>query len=100
VKNSCALSFSPSRNCSPRAGSCPFLRDWPPELVARPVGKRSLPVVAALRGLSRLAAPRTRELVEAIEALAGEFDWRQAYGKARAQGRQGGRSGRAPYRCR
>ena len=56
-----------------------FLRDWPPELIARPVGARSLPVVAALRGLSRLAAPRTRALVEAVEALAGELDWRQTY---------------------
>jgi hypothetical protein len=34
-----------------------FLRDWPSELVPRPVGARSLPVVAALQGLSRLAAP-------------------------------------------
>jgi hypothetical protein len=59
-----------------------FLRDWPQELIARPVGARSLPVVASLRGLSRLAAPRTRELVEAIEAVAGELDWRQTYNKA------------------
>ena len=47
-----------------------FLRDWPQELIARPVGARSLPVVAALQGLSRLAAPETRALVEAVEALA------------------------------
>ena len=55
------------------------MRDWPRELIARPVGARSLPVVAALRGLARLAAPRTRALVEAVEALAGELDWRQTY---------------------
>jgi Dimethlysulfonioproprionate lyase len=59
-----------------------FLRDWPRELIARPVGKRSLPVVAALRGLARLAAPRTRGLVEELEALAGELDWRQTYSNA------------------
>ena len=59
-----------------------FLRDWPRELTARQVGKRSLPVVASLRGLARLAAPSTRALVEAIEALAGELDWRQTYGAA------------------
>jgi hypothetical protein len=59
-----------------------FLCDWPQELIARPVGGRSLPVVAALRGLTRLAAPRTRELVEAIEALAGELDWWQTYSSA------------------
>jgi hypothetical protein len=59
-----------------------FLRDWPRELIPRPIGARSLPVVAALRGLTRLAAPRTRELVEAIEALAGELEWRQTYSKA------------------
>ena len=56
-----------------------FVRDWPRELIARPVGARSLPVVAALRGLARLAAPRTRALVEAVEALADELDWRQTY---------------------
>jgi hypothetical protein len=59
-----------------------FLRDWPQGLVARPVGQRSLPVVAALRGLSRLASPRTRELVERIEAVARELDWRQTYSAA------------------
>jgi hypothetical protein len=59
-----------------------FLRDWPRELIARPVGGRSLPVVAALRGLSRLAAPRTRGLVEALETLADELDWRQTYSNA------------------
>lgn len=57
----------------------PFLRDWPPELIARPVVARSLPVVAALPGLSRYAAPGTRTLVDAIAALAGELDWRQTY---------------------
>jgi hypothetical protein len=60
----------------------PFLRDWPRELIARPTQPRSLPVVAALPGLARLAAPRTRGLVEAIEAVAGELDWRQTYGPA------------------
>lgn len=60
----------------------PFLTDWPPELIARPVGARSLPVVARLRGLARLAAPRTRGLVEGTEALAYELDWRQTYAPA------------------
>jgi len=46
-----------------------FLRDWPQELIARPIGGRSLPVVAALRGLSRLAAPQTLALVEAVAAV-------------------------------
>ena len=59
-----------------------FLRDWPPELIARPVDKRSLPVVAALRGLARLAAPETRALVEGVAALASDLDWRQTYSKA------------------
>jgi hypothetical protein len=60
----------------------PFLREWPQDLVARPVVARSLPVVASLQGLSRFAAPRTRALVDAIAALAGELDWRQTYTKA------------------
>jgi histidine ammonia-lyase len=59
-----------------------FLRDWPPELIARPIDARSLPVVGALRGLSRYAAPRTHPLVEAIAAVAGELDWRQTYAPA------------------
>jgi Dimethlysulfonioproprionate lyase len=59
-----------------------FLRDWPRELIARPIGRRSLPVVAALRGLSRLAAPKTRALVEGVAALANELDWRQTYSSA------------------
>ena len=59
-----------------------FLRDWPRELIARPTEARSLPVVSALEGLSRYAAPRTRALVEAIAALAGELDWRQTYSSA------------------
>ncbi len=59
-----------------------FLLDWPQELIARPVGAHSLPVVAALQGLSRLAAPETLGLVETIEALAGELDWRQTYTSA------------------
>ena len=60
----------------------PFLRDWPQDLVARPVVARSLPVVASLQGLSRFAAPGTRTLVEAMAALAGELDWRQTYTEA------------------
>jgi hypothetical protein len=59
-----------------------FLRDWPRELIARPVVARSLPVVSALQGVSRFAGPATLALVEAIEALAGELDWRQTYGSA------------------
>jgi len=31
----------------------PFLRDWPQELIARPQGAHTLPVVSALEGLSR-----------------------------------------------
>ena len=57
----------------------PFLRDWPRALIARPVAPRALPVVAALRALSRFAAPGTRPLVEAIAALPGAMDWRQSY---------------------
>jgi hypothetical protein len=60
----------------------PFIRDWPRELIARPTSARSLPVVSALRGLSRFAAPETRALVEQIAALAGELDWRQTYARA------------------
>jgi hypothetical protein len=60
----------------------PFLRDWPPELIARPVVARPLPVVAALSGLSRFAAPQTKALVDAVAALANELDWRQTYTKA------------------
>ena len=59
-----------------------FLSDWPRELAARPIEARSLPVVGALRGLSRYAAPRTLALVEATAALARELDWRQTYSKA------------------
>jgi hypothetical protein len=59
-----------------------FIRDWPRELIARPIGARSLPVVSALEGLSRYAAPRTRPLVEAVAALSGELDWRQTYSSA------------------
>ena len=59
-----------------------FLRDWPRELIARPIGGRSLPVVAELRGLSRFAAPKTRALVEGVAALAHELDWRQTYSNA------------------
>jgi hypothetical protein len=60
----------------------PFIRDWPRELIARPIGARSLPVVSALRDLSQYAAPRTRALVEGIAALSGELDWRQTYSPA------------------
>jgi Dimethlysulfonioproprionate lyase len=60
----------------------PFLRDWPRELVTRPLVARSLPVVASLQGLSRCAAPQTRALVDGIAALAGELDWRQTYARA------------------
>ena len=59
-----------------------FVREWPRELVARPVVARSLPVVSALQGLSRFAAPGTRALVDAIAQLAGKLDWRQTYTKA------------------
>ncbi len=60
----------------------PFIRDWPRELIARPVAARSLPAVAALKGLSHYAAPSTRALAEGVSALAGELDWRQTYTKA------------------
>jgi hypothetical protein len=60
----------------------PFMRDWPRELIARPIGSRSLPVVATLHGLSRFAAPQTRALVEGVAALADELDWRQTYSNA------------------
>jgi hypothetical protein len=43
---------------------------------------RSIPVVAALHGLSHFAGPSTRALVGALEALAGELEWRQTYGLA------------------
>jgi hypothetical protein len=59
-----------------------FILDWPRELIARPVVARSLPVVASLQGVSRFAAPRTRALVDAVEALADELDWRQTYTSA------------------
>jgi hypothetical protein len=60
----------------------PFLRDWPQELFARPQGARRLPVVSALEGLSRYAAPETQALVEAVAALARNLDWRQTYASA------------------
>ena len=59
-----------------------FIRDWPRTLVARPFVVRSLPVVSALKGLSRCAAPETRALVDAIAARAGDLDWRQTYAAA------------------
>ena len=79
---------APSRGRLPRlleaAGpaALPFLRDWPRDLIARPLAPRSLPVVSALEGLSRYAAPETRTLVEAVAALAGDLDWRQTYSSA------------------
>ncbi len=60
----------------------PFLHDWPRALIARPQSARPLPVVAALEGLSRYAAPQTRTLVEAVAALAHELDWRRTYSSA------------------
>ena len=59
-----------------------FTRDWPRTLVARPFVARSLPVVSALQGLSRCAAPETRALVELVAAQAGDLDWRQSYAEA------------------
>ena len=66
------------------AGSAaePFLRDWPRELIARPVVARPLPVVAALQCLPRFAPPATRALVDAVAVRATELDWRQTYTKA------------------
>ena len=60
----------------------PFLRDWPRDLTPRPLVARSLPVVSALDGLERFAAPETRALVQAVAALAGDLDWRQTYTSA------------------
>jgi len=60
----------------------PFLRDWPRDLTPRPFVARSLPVVSALEGLERFAAPETRALVQAVAALAGDLDWRQTYTSA------------------
>ncbi len=60
----------------------PFLRDWPRDLTRRPLVARSLPVVSALGGLERFAAPETRPLVQAVAALAGDLDWRQTYTSA------------------
>ena len=60
-----------------------FLRDWPPDLTPRPFVGRSLPVVSALDGLERFAAPETRALVQAVAALAGDLDWRQTYTQRR-----------------
>ena len=60
----------------------PFLRDWPHQLTPRPQAARSLPVVSALEGLERYAAPETRALVESVAALAPSLDWRQTYTSA------------------
>jgi|SRR5271166_3460048 len=60
----------------------PFLRDWPQDLVARPLTACPLPVVSALQGLAPFAAPQTRALVEAVAAMAGDLDWRQTYARA------------------
>ena len=72
------------RNMLEAAGpeALPFLRDWPRELIARPQAARSLPVVAALEGLKRYAAPGTRALVKSVAALAHDLDWRQTYTSA------------------
>jgi hypothetical protein len=59
-----------------------FLGDWPRELIARAQAAHPLPVVAYLERLSRYAAPRTRALVEAVAAMAGDLDWRQTYTSA------------------
>ena len=60
----------------------PFLGDWPGDLTARSFAARSLPVVSALDGLERFAALKTRALVQAVAALAGDLDWRQTYTSA------------------
>ena len=60
----------------------PFLHDWPRELIARPQAARTLPVVSALQGLKRFAAPQTQTLVESIAALAHDLEWRQTYSSA------------------
>ena len=60
-------------------GAEQFLRDWPRELITRPLESRSLPVVSALEDMSGFAAPRTRALVEAVAALASDLDWRRTY---------------------
>jgi hypothetical protein len=62
-----------------RLTASPFLHDWPRALIARPQSAHSLPVVSALQGLYRFAAPETRPLVESIAALAHDLDWRQTY---------------------
>ena len=67
---------------SARPEAKPFLRDWPRELIARPQGARTLPVVSALEGLSQYAAPETQALVEAVAALTRDLDWRQTYSSA------------------
>ncbi len=59
-----------------------FLHDWPRQLIARRFEARSLPVVSALEGASRFAAPRMLALVEAVAALANGLDWRQTYASA------------------
>ena len=60
----------------------PFLRDWPRDSTPRSFAARSLPVVSALDGLERFAAPDTRALVQAVAARAGDLDWRQTYRSA------------------
>jgi hypothetical protein len=64
----------------PRA--LPFLSEWPRDLIPRSLVARSLPVVSALDGLERFAALKTRALVQAVAALAGDLDWRQTYTSA------------------
>jgi hypothetical protein len=60
----------------------PFLRDWPQELIARPVSARSLPIVPVIQGLGRFATRHTRALVEAVAAMAHDLNWRQSYASA------------------
>jgi hypothetical protein len=60
----------------------PFLTDWPRDLTPRWFVARSLPVVSALDGIERFAAPKTRALARAVAALASDLDWRQTYTSA------------------
>jgi Dimethlysulfonioproprionate lyase len=59
-----------------------FLRDWPRELIPRPIVARPLPIIYALEGLEHFAAPHTRPLVESVAALASDLEWRQTYTSA------------------
>jgi mannose-6-phosphate isomerase-like protein (cupin superfamily) len=61
------------------ANAEPFCLAWPQRLVARRAVSRSLPVLGALEGVERFAAPATRRIVEEIAALAPSLEWRQTY---------------------